>query len=244
MPVRGSATVVDQELVGAARHAEDGALAEVLLLLMMRPVDVLLPPELQDLAVRVRVLGGNEGRARGGAVLGHQAARLEPDPAGIAQRLRPHRAGPPLGGLLGRAVEASPGRRVQARRVREALPFLHGRGSLGRLDRGEVEEAGGPVARGRAGPLAPGLGGEGRLREENRGAGVGVGIGIGGGLEVEELGPGQGVGAGRLRRGRFGSGNEVEGLLEVLLSRERVLHEIRQPFKLRQVVVLQQRQDR
>lgn len=80
----------------------------LLLLLLLLPDHLLLPPELHDLAVRVRVLGQHEGRARRGSVLGHEPTRLVPHAARVAQRLRPLWARPPLRRLLRRAVRAPP----------------------------------------------------------------------------------------------------------------------------------------
>lgn len=60
----------------------------------------------------VRVHLAREGRATRGPVLGEQPARLEPDPAGVAEGLRTVRAGPPLRGPLHAAVAAPPRRRL------------------------------------------------------------------------------------------------------------------------------------
>jgi hypothetical protein len=72
--------------------------------------ELLLAAQLHDLAVRVGVLREHEGGARRRPVLGHQAAGLVADSAGIAKRLGAQGARAPLRRLLGGAVGAPPRR--------------------------------------------------------------------------------------------------------------------------------------
>ena len=115
----------------------------------MLPLNFLLSPHLQNLPVRVRVPRRHECRARGGTVFGYKPARLEPDPARVAQRLRAHGPGPPLRRLLGGAVEALPARSLGGVPLIVGRRF-GGRGVGGWVGGGEEEEAGGPVAGGGA----------------------------------------------------------------------------------------------
>lgn len=69
-----------------------------------------LLPHLQHLPVIVGVELTRERRAAGGSIFGQEPARLEPDPAGIAEGLGAQRPGTPLGSLLDPAVAAPPRR--------------------------------------------------------------------------------------------------------------------------------------
>ena len=89
-----------------------------------------LVPDLDDLLVGVGVDGGQECRARRGAVLGEEPARLVANAAGVAERLGAHGPGSPLRRLGHLAMHALPG----ARRRRLLLLFaFRGRGLLLRL---------------------------------------------------------------------------------------------------------------
>jgi hypothetical protein len=131
---------------------------------------LLLPPQLQDLPMRIGVLRGHKSWARSRSVLRHESSRLVPHPTSVTKGLRPHGPGPPLWGLFRPTMQTLPTRRG-LRLVLLALSFLT-RCRLGRRRQrllvcdvglrggGEVEEARGPVAWGGARALAAGLAGE------------------------------------------------------------------------------------
>jgi hypothetical protein len=198
---------------------------------------LLLAAQLQHLAVGVGVLGHHERRARRRPVLRHEAARLVPDAARVAERLGAHGPRPPLRRLVRLAVQAPPAlpRRRRGRSRRRVL-LLGGLGrllcqerrrgagaGLGRRDgrgprRGrEHKEARGPAAWSDARTLAARLG-----RRRHAAAGVRRG-------------------RRRSRSGRLGSRWKAgdESQLPEVLRREVVLaHAVGQPFQLRQLIVL------
>lgn len=141
--------MMNHEVISTVRYAENGTLGEQLLVLLS--LHLLLPPQLQNLPMRIRVPRRHERRARRRPVLRHKPTGLVPHAARIAQRLRPHRTRPPLRRLLRAAVQAFPPR---ALRVVRALALLRRRiGRQLRLRRrrvGEMQQAGGPVPRRRA----------------------------------------------------------------------------------------------
>lgn len=69
---------------------------------------LLLAPHLQHFPVMVGVHLARESRATSGSILWQEPARLEPDPASVAQGLSPERTGSPLRGLLDAAMAAPP----------------------------------------------------------------------------------------------------------------------------------------
>ena len=223
-------------------------------LLMLSSMHILLPPQLQNLPVRIRMLSGHKSRARSGSVLWHEPTRLEPNSASVAKRLWAHRPSPPLWRLFGATVETLPPWRGGGggSGVHDYGLFFLGRRRFRRQYRlllllllflvfwscccCEVEEARGPVAGSGAWALATCLAWERRFGLEKRCVSwrekrFGWGWRFGG------LGFRNGCGCG----GRGGSGPiEIVQGLKVLLGRERVLHKIWQPFQLSQVVVLYQ----
>lgn len=125
----------------------------LLLLLLLLTEQLLLAAELEDFAVRVGVLSEHERGAGGGAVLRDEAAGLVTDAAGVAQRLRAQRSGPPLRRLLGGAVRAS------ARHVVGTLSLLSAAVLLGDLVMSNrllrLLHCCGPAGGGGSGSLAP-----------------------------------------------------------------------------------------
>jgi hypothetical protein len=205
---------------------------------------LLLAAQLQHLAVGVGVLGHHERRARRRPVLRHEAARLVPDAARVAERLGAHGPRPPLRRLVRLAVQAPPALPRRGRSRRRVL-LLGGLGwllcqerrrgagaGLGRRDgrgrrrrrgrRREHKEARGPAAWRDARTLAARLG-----RLQHAAAGVRRGRRRSG---SRRLG---GAGAGRWNA----TGDELQ--LPEVLRREVVLaHVVGQPFQLRQLIVL------
>lgn len=226
--------MTDHELISTVGSAENRTLTHQLLLLL--PLHVLLPPQLQNLPVRIRVPRRHKRRARRRTILRHQPPGLEPHTTRIAQRLRPHRPRPPLRRLLRAAVEAfSPG----ALRV-QPLPLLHRRNLLllrRRVGgRDQMEEARGPVPRRRSRPLAPRLPRERGFRdEERRVAGAVIR-----GERRESVGGGGGFRSLRLGAYGGGSGGAGEQLQrsQLLFRGERVFHEIREPFQFSHFIIL------
>lgn len=100
--------VMDQELISAVGYAKNGSLTNQLLLLLLLRLQIPLPPQLQDLPMRIRVLRRHKRRARRRPVLRHQPPGLVPDSTSIAQSLRTQRASAPLRRLLGGTVQAFP----------------------------------------------------------------------------------------------------------------------------------------
>lgn len=160
-----------------------------LMLLLLRSLQILLPAELQDLPMGVRMLAQYKSRARCRPVLRHQPTGLVPDTAGVTQRFRPVRPRPPLRRLIGGAVEASPSIGVVISASGDAaavLPPLHGGGSFrwrvrrrgGGRRRRHHEEARGPVPRGGAWALAAGLGGDRDLGLNRARTGRDFGVGL------------------------------------------------------------------
>jgi hypothetical protein len=204
-----------------------------------------LAAQLQHLAVGVGVLGHHERRARRWPVLRHEAARLVPDAARVAQRLGAHGPRPPLRRLVRLAVQAPPallrrrgrrcvdlllrlGRLICGERRRGAGARLGRRDGRGRRRRGrrrEHQQARGPVAWRHARTLAARLG---RHRRQAAGGHRG------------RRGSGSGGLCGGV--GCWNAGDELQ-LLEVLRGEVVVAHVVGQPFQLRQLVVLQREPD-
>ncbi|BAS74315.1 Os01g0745850 [Oryza sativa Japonica Group] len=90
-------------------------------------VHLLLPAQLQHLAVGVGVLRYHEGGARRRPVLRHQSPGLVPHPARVAQCLGPHRPRPPLWRLVSLAVQAPPPFPGRGRWRRAARVHRHAR---------------------------------------------------------------------------------------------------------------------
>ena len=80
-------------------------------LLMLSSLHLLLPPQLQNLPVRIRMLRGHKSRARSGSVLWHEPTRLEPNSTSVTKRLWAHGPSPPLRRLFGATVKTLPPRR-------------------------------------------------------------------------------------------------------------------------------------
>uniref|UniRef100_A0A804QRY7 Uncharacterized protein n=1 Tax=Zea mays TaxID=4577 RepID=A0A804QRY7_MAIZE len=240
---QGPAAAVDKRLRLRLR------LRLVLVLVGVRvEVRLLLAAQLQHLAVGVGVLGHHERRARRRAVLRHQASRLVPHAARVAQSLGAQRPRPPLGRLVGLAVQAPPrlprAGAVVGHRRRRRLLLLRGlrrllgrerhrrRGAgLGRRDgrgrrrrrgRREHQQAGGPAAWRDARPLAARLAWHWRLRWQRA---VGWRLCLRGG---------------RGSRGGGGRRNAVDKpqLLQVLRGEVVLAHIVGQPFQLNELVVL------
>lgn len=93
----------------------------LLLLQLLLPQQFLLPSELQDLAMRIRVLSQHKRRARSGSVFGHEPTRLVAYAARVTKSLRAEWSRPPLRRLLWRAVRAPP---HSAFRNRRRLPVI------------------------------------------------------------------------------------------------------------------------
>ena len=106
MPEIRPSMVMNQVIVTVS-CAENGGLTKKLVV-WMRPLNLLLTSEFQHLPMRVRVFRGHKCRTRGGSVFGYQPTRFVSYPTCIAQSFRTHRPGPPLRGLLRRAMQAPP----------------------------------------------------------------------------------------------------------------------------------------
>ncbi|WVY90926.1 hypothetical protein V8G54_036440, partial [Vigna mungo] len=72
---------------------------------LLGPHHLLLPPQLQHLAVRVRVFCQNKRWACRGSVLGHEPPRLVPHSTRVTQRLWAHGPGSPLWCLVRGAMQ-------------------------------------------------------------------------------------------------------------------------------------------
>ena len=209
--------MMDQEIITTVRYAENRTLTKKRL--MMSPVELLLPPELQYLPMWIGMLRWYKCGARSGSVFGYEPTWLIADPTRITKGFWPHGPSPPLWGLFSRTVETLSTRRVWTRAHIGTRALLLGRRRFNGLachvtatvGVNEVEEARGPVSRGRAWALAPGFPRERRFVRQKRGV------------------------SGRFGgRRRFGSerlwygvcGKEMERL-EVLFGWEWVFHEVR-----------------
>ena len=96
-----------------------------LLLLLLLWCELLLPTELHNLPVRVRMLSQYKCRARCGSVFGYEPTRFVSHTASVTKRFWAHWAGPPLGRLLRCAVRA-PTRPCCVRRRSFSLRFGFG----------------------------------------------------------------------------------------------------------------------
>ena len=169
----------------------------------------LLPPQLQHLAVRIRVLRQNKRWARRGPVLWDEPARLVPHAARIAERFWAHGPSPPLRGLVRGAMQALPPL---------AAAFRAGVRRRRRLRvRGEHNEARGPVAWGSTCPLAPSLAPNRHLRvEHNR-------------VWVTRF---------RRCSIVLRSHTRYQLQLLQILARKRFVRKFRQPFQFRKIIIL------
>lgn len=103
--------VVDQVIITVRRDVENhGSLRTVMVMyeLMVGLRHLLLPPQLHNFPMRVRMFRQHERRTRRRPVLRHQTPGFVPNAASVAQRLRAHWASPPLRRLVRGAVETPP----------------------------------------------------------------------------------------------------------------------------------------